>query len=104
MCETINITSGVPYPTVVPQIIPPLFAYLPKFIEALEGQLREDEQRWGNTWLKRTRAGQEQRIQDDYNNYFDQFHNADTPIPWLKVIGNAYIAWVRENNPDLFPE
>jgi len=78
--------------------------FLPKFMEDLEAQLEKDHLRWGDTWLKRTRAGQEQRIQDDYNNYFDQFHNADTPIPWLKVIGNAYIAWVRENNPDLFPE
>ena len=81
-----------------------LHQFLPEFVKALEIQLKEDEIRWGDTWLHRTRSGQEQRIQDDYNNYFDQFNNADIPVPWLKVVGNASIAWVRENNPDLFPE
>lgn len=31
--------------------------YLKEFSEALQNQLEDDEKRWGNTWLKRTREG-----------------------------------------------
>lgn len=78
--------------------------YLGEFFEAFSKQLDEDFERWGNTWLERTRKGQEGRIEDDYDDYFDQFHYAGVPVPWLKVVGNAYIAWVRENHPELFEE
>ena len=74
-----------------------LLQYLPAFLQALEEQLTEDFYRWGNTWQKRTKAGQEKRIEATLTDYFDQFNNAKVPIPWLKVVGNAYIAWVREN-------
>ena len=80
-----------------------LVEFLPDFIEAFTKQLESDQDRWGNTWLNRTREGQEQRIEDDYKNYFDQYKYADKPVPWLKVIGNAYIAWIRDNHPELFP-
>ena len=33
-----------------------------------------------------------------------EYPNADIPIPWLKIIGNAYIAWIREQHPESFPE
>ena len=81
-----------------------LLDYLPGFVEALTEQLESDQKRWGDTWIMRTREGQEQRIEDDYHNYFDQFNHAGVPVPWLKVVGNAFIAWVRENNPELFPK
>ena len=81
-----------------------LLDYLPEFVESLESQLKDDQLRWGDTWLKRTRKGQEKRIEDDYNNYFDQYKYADKPVPWLKIVGNAFIAWVRENHPELFTE
>ena len=81
-----------------------LLDYLPEFVSALEKQIENDNARWRDTWLKRTRKGQEERIEDDYNNYFDQYRNADIPVPWLKIVGNAFIAWTRENHPELFPK
>jgi len=29
------------------------------------------------------------------------FEQAGIPVPWLKVIGGAFICWVRENHPEL---
>jgi hypothetical protein len=81
-----------------------LIEFLPEFTEALKQQIEEDDKRWGDTWLNRTRKGQEGRIEDDYNNYFDQYRNADVPVPWLKVVGNAMIAWIRENHPEMWEE
>lgn len=80
---------------------PLLLQFLDEFCKQLREQLLDDDARWGETWRHRTREGQEQRIQDDYNNYFDQFNHAEVPVPWLKVVGNAYIAWVRESHPDV---
>jgi len=78
--------------------------FLDEFIGVFREQLESDQERWGDTWLQRTRLGQESRIEDDYTNYFDQYKYAGTPVPWLKVIGNAYIAWIRENHPGIFIE
>ena len=30
--------------------------------------------------------------------YLAQFQNAGVPIPWMKVVGEALICWVRERN------
>ncbi len=70
--------------------------YLPDFFGALKEQLESDEKRWGDTWKQYERDGQEDRIFLDYKNYYYQYKNAGVPIPWLKVAGNALIAWVRE--------
>lgn len=76
--------------------------FLPEFTEALAKQLKSDEVRWGDTWLKRARDGQEERTKHTYNDYFDQFENAGTPVPWLKIAGGALICWIREQHPELF--
>lgn len=73
-----------------------------EFIDALTTQLNKDQERWGNTWLKRTRAGQEERILGDILDYYDQYKNAGVPIPWLKIIGNCLIAWIRENHSEMW--
>ena len=73
-----------------------LLDYLPEFIKALENQLVDDYKRWGNTWKSRPIEGQELRCKARFDDYFDQFKNAGTPIPWLKIVGEALIAWVRE--------
>jgi hypothetical protein len=78
--------------------------FLGEFIDAFRSQLEDDQARWGDTWLHRTRKGQEDRIYNDYQDYWAHYEYGDQPIPWLKVIGNAYIAWIRENHPELFPE
>lgn len=73
-----------------------LIDYLPEFTKALQEQLVKDQFRWGDTWKKRPINGQEERTKAVFNNYFDQFENAGTPIPWLKIAGGALICWVRE--------
>ena len=78
--------------------------YLPKFIEALAQKLENDETRWGDTWLKRTRKGQEVRTIENFRNKFDKFLNAGEPIDWLAITGDAFICWIRENYPELWPE
>ncbi len=75
-----------------------LVDYVPAFAEALTAQLKADAVRWGDTWEYRPRAGQEERTEDKFRDYFDQYHNAGIPVPWLKVAGAALICWVREQN------
>lgn len=81
--------------------------YIPDLVKALAERLEIDQNRWGDTWKKRARDGQELRVKARFDDYFDQFVNAGTPIPWLKVIGEAFICWVRdlESNPtDVYRE
>ena len=73
-----------------------LIDYLPEFTEALKQQLEQDEKRWGETWKYRSIEGQEERTFSVFHNYEDQFNNANIPVNWLKVAGNALICWVRE--------
>lgn len=77
-----------------------LIDYLPSFCEALQGQLEADHQRWGDTWKRRPVEGQEERTFARYADYADQFRNGGVDVPWLKVIGEAMICWVRENCPE----
>jgi len=79
-----------------------LWEVLPEFMKALEEQLKEDDTRWGETWLKRTRQGQELRTKETFRDYFDQFENSGTPINWLKVAGNALICWYREQHQEIW--
>jgi hypothetical protein len=81
-----------------------LWDFLPDFVAALEEQIRADDQRWGDTWLKRTRKGQEERTIKSLRDKFDQYENAGVPIPWLKIAGEALIAWTRERHPEIWPE
>jgi hypothetical protein len=67
-----------------------------RFAGALIGQLQDDEERWGDTWKKRPREGQEGRIFARFEDYKDQFENGGTPVPWLKIAGLALIALYRE--------
>lgn len=73
-----------------------LIDYLPEFTEALKEQLVKDQFRWGDTWKGRPIEGQEMRIKSRFDDYFAQFVNAGVPVPWMKVVGEALIAWVRE--------
>lgn len=68
--------------------------------DAILDQLKDDQLRWGDTWKKRPREGQEERMFARFRDYYDQWKNAGTPIPWMKVIGEAHIAMVRENHPE----
>ena len=77
-----------------------LLDFLPETIKKLESQLLKDQERWGDTWKRRTREGQEDRAFARFNDYYDQYKNAGVPIPWLKIIGEAHIAMVREDHPE----
>ena len=80
-----------------------LWEFLPELSKALEEQLKADDVRWGDTWLDRTREGQEKRIYADFDKYWVDFQDSGTPIPWLKIIGNAFIGWMRETaHPELW--
>jgi len=77
-----------------------LLKFLPEFTDAFKDQLISDFLRWGNTWKLRNVGNQDHRIFARFRDYWDQHVMGGVAIPWLKVIGNAYIAWVRENHPE----
>lgn len=81
-----------------------VWEFMVEFCEALKKQLEQDEERWGNTWLKRKIDGQEERTIAKFNDYFDQFRERDMPIPWLKIAGGAMICWLREKHPELWQD
>lgn len=81
-----------------------VWEFMPEFAEALQAQLEKDEKRWGDTWLHRDVGGQNQRIFAHYRDYEDQWKNAGVPVNWLKVAGDAMIAWIRENHPEILQE
>jgi len=78
--------------------------FLQQFVAALEIQLEEDNKRWGKTWLQRSPEGQELRTRATFNNYFDMFESAGTPVPWLKVAGEALICFIRDKYPEIWDE
>jgi hypothetical protein len=78
--------------------------FLPEFLEALEADLNRGNEKWGDTWLKRNRQGQEARIKQWCLDQFDKFENVGTPIRWQSFAGEALIAWIRENHPEIFPK
>lgn len=69
-------------------------------MEDVEIQLYEDEKRYGDTWKERGLVykgmNQETRWFYKMQDYFEDFMNNGTPIPWDKVIGEAHICKVRE--------
>lgn len=80
---------------------PRLVDFLDEFFEAFTQQIESDEKRWGTTWLNRPMEGQEERTFQRFQDYFDQFEHASQSIPWLKVVGEAFICWVRETHPEV---
>ena len=81
-----------------------LWQFVSEFCAALENQLKQDEERWGNTWLKRKIEGQEERTIAKFNDYFDQFTASGAPLPWLKIAGGAMICWLRIEHPELWSD
>jgi len=88
---------------------PKVWHFLPEIWRLLKGQLKEDDKRWGNTWLNRPLAGQATRIRTTFRDYFAKLESgrldySDRIEIWLKIIGNAVIALIREMSPDMFPK
>jgi len=89
-----------------------LVGFLPEFFEAFTKHIEESQERWGNEWLRRPilenskHANQDARIYGRFDSYWEQFEEDGVLIDretWLKIIGNAFIATVRLNHPELFP-
>ena len=78
--------------------------FMEEFTKDFTEQLKQDDARWGDTWLKRTKRGQTERTFPQWKKWQDQFENRAIPIPWLQVIGDAYINWIREKHPEVWPE
>lgn len=78
---------------------------VPEFSKALAEHLEnKDDPRWGDTWLKRTREGQEQRTINNFRDKFDKYLNGSQPIDWLAIAGDALICWYREQHPEIWPK
>jgi hypothetical protein len=83
-----------------------LLDYYLYFIRDLREQLEADEKRWGDEWKRHPIEGsvnwphQNDRVMKRIEQYYKDWKYNDVPIPWLKVCGNAFIAWVRERDPD----
>jgi hypothetical protein len=88
--------------------------FLDEFLVELRAQLISDDELWGDTWLKRPKKGQADRIYDRIKQYYideklgqrlvgDNTHFLDS-LPWLKIAGLALIGWIRERYPEHFPD
>ena len=68
--------------------------------EDVHDQLIEDEKRYGDTWKERglvfNGQPQEERFFSKMTEYITDFRENGSSINWLKVIGEAHIALVRE--------
>jgi len=78
--------------------------FLDEFIDAFKDKLEKDAIRWGDTWLKRTRKGQEERTIKSINDRSDKYLNGGQPFDNLSIIGDCFINWVREKHPEIWPE
>lgn len=87
-----------------------LMDYFLDFVQALRLQLDDDQVRWGDEWKNRPIEPtekwnhQNQRNFNRIREYYMDWYANDIPIPWLKICGNCFIAWVRERNPDTYNE
>lgn len=91
--------------------------FLDEFVKELRAQLESDNERWGDTWLKRPKKGQADRmfdrvfeyyrdtcLADQLNDSFDQGATFHDSLPWLKITGESLIGWIRERYPEHFPD
>jgi hypothetical protein len=92
--------------------------FMGEFVRELTAQLALDNQRWGDTWLKRSRKGQGDRIYDRLKQYYQDAKlgkallvagDEEEPLfvdslPWLKIAGLALIGWIRDRYPEHFPD
>lgn len=81
-----------------------LWEFLPELMDAMTATLKEAEKRWGDTWLKRTRNGQEERTIAATINRFDKYRYGGQPLDYLAIIGDMFICWLRTNHPEIWPE
>jgi len=80
-----------------------VISFLPHFVVQMRRQLKDDEKRWGEAWLRYPLRGQTSRIFQRFWDYWMQWHLANQPMPWLKIACYAMIAWIRTTWPDVSP-
>lgn len=89
--------------------------FLDEFLVELKAQLIADNKRWGDTWLKRPKKGQADRMFDRIHQYYIDARLAESllgkrdplfidSLPWLKITGESLIGWIRERYPEHFPD
>ncbi len=78
----------------------PLIEWLPELMEALKAQLESDEKRWGDEWRHRPVKAQARRTYARIREYLGEWPAGGLCLPWLKVIGGAYICWIRLRHPE----
>jgi len=73
---------------------------LQETFEDMKTQLASDEKRHGETWKIRglvyNGMSQEDRFFQKMEEYYLDYCENGTPMPWLKIIGEAHIALVRQ--------
>jgi hypothetical protein len=74
-----------------------LFHYVAHVAAQLFLQLAEDDTRYHDTWLRRGQKGQEKRFLSWLDDRMLPEYEATGKIPWLKVMGEALIGYIREN-------
>jgi len=84
--------------------MPRVTDFLDEFIEELEYDLLKGEEKYGSTWLERDRENQVERILDTHETYYNNWLKRGGNYPWVSVAGNALIAWIRDNYPELSEE
>lgn len=77
--------------------------FLDDWLDEVQLQLESDAERHGSTYLERPRSGQTERIMRRFNDYLQDWLRYGEKVPWLKVAGLAFIAWLREEHPELSP-
>jgi hypothetical protein len=83
---------------------PQIADHFEEFTNALYSHLKAQSETRGDTWLERPLRGQIARIYRRYATYFLEWLKSGVPVPWLKIAGLAYIAWLRDSYPELFPD
>ena len=77
-----------------------LIEYLPEVIEALTERLKVDDKKWGDTLKERGLfyggLCQEHRFKNWIDDKWEIWLNSNEDFPWLKIMGEAMIGYVRE--------
>jgi len=84
--------------------------FIDEFVEYLKTdfveKLKNDEKRWGDTWLKRNIDGQETRLcfslRDRIDKYMNQNNDQTIPLDEESMLGDLFINWIRRQHPEIW--
>lgn len=92
--------------------MPKTWDFIDEFVEYLQSdftlKLKKDDVRWGDTWLKRPRKGQENRLCHSLRDRIDKYENQDpmqaSPLDEESMLGDLFINWIRRTHPEMWSE